>query len=42
MNKILCYDTREEAERKHRPCKTCLNAESSSGETDFIGDEPTE
>lgn len=41
MDRILCYDTRQEAERKHRPCKTCQSAEKSSNKSTFLGDEPT-
>lgn len=42
MNKILCYDTRKEAEFKHDPCKICLKAENLPIEGDFLGDEPIE
>ncbi len=42
MHKILCYDTREEAECKHQPCKTCSKAENiSSNDVEFLGEEPT-
>jgi hypothetical protein len=42
MDKILCYDTREEAERKHQRCKTCFKAENiSSNDVEFLGEEPT-
>ncbi len=43
MGKILCYNTREEAEHKHRPCKICLvDAEDLSNDNiEFLGDEPT-
>ncbi len=27
IDKILYYDSHEEAAKKHRPCKTCLNYE---------------
>jgi hypothetical protein len=41
MDKILCYDTREEAERKHQRCKICNNAENiSSNDVEFLGEEP--
>jgi len=39
MRKILCYDTHEEAKRKHKPCKVCLNAEKLESDADFLGDE---
>jgi len=43
MDKILCYDTRKEAERKHKPCKICLSAESlTTSKSNIIGDEPIE
>jgi hypothetical protein len=42
MDKILCYDTREEAERKHQLCKICSKAENiSSNDGEFLGEEPT-
>ncbi|MGB3188420.1 MAG: serine protease [Limnoraphis sp.] len=42
MDKILCYNTREEAERKHKPCKTCLDFEGlSNDDIELLGDEPT-
>jgi|GEM_PF-2767529 len=42
MDKILCYDNREEAERKHQLCKICSKAENiSSNDSEFLGDEPT-
>ena len=29
MKKILCYDTRQEAGKKHKPCQRCMKFESS-------------
>lgn len=43
MKKILCYETRQEAEEKnHKPCKICLVAEreQENNDIDFIGEEP--
>lgn len=41
MRQILCYETREEAEQKHKPCKNCQSAESILDDnTEFLGEEP--
>jgi Trypsin-like peptidase domain len=42
MDRILCYDTREEAERNHLSCKICQSAENSSNKAAFLGDETGE
>lgn len=41
MKQILCYNTLEEAQKKHKPCKICKAAEKSpDNETEFLGEEP--
>ena len=42
MNKILLYETQQEAEKNHKPCKICREAEKSqkNNDLDFLGEEP--
>ncbi len=42
MKQILCYETREEAELKHKPCKICIEAEKNrqNNNMEFLGEEP--